>query len=344
MKLSNLNKIMAQATRRSTRSSNIKRQLDESNISDLPPPSKKAKKVKKEEPKQEPGIKEEKVDQILNEALPKLNDENGKPLPDTKLYLKERKLKTYSTSSSTSPFPTFAHPTAQEAKTTHAILARLHGARARPKTVIANPDRAGCGDSPSVLDALVRTILSQNTSDGNSARAKRSMDAEYGGSDRWEDIVAGGQERLEGAIRCGGLSKIKSRVIFGVLESAKEKYGAYTLDSLFDVSNEEAVRELIALKGVGIKTAACVLMFCLQRDVFPVDTHVHRLTGILGWRPAKASRDETFFHLDSKIPEEDKYGLHILLIKHGKACAECKAGGKGKGKGCEMRQAIAKEI
>jgi len=83
-------------------------------------------------------------------------------------------------------------------------------------------------------------------------------------------------------------------------------------------------------------------VFCLQRDVFPVDTHVHRLAGILGWRPAKASRDETFFHLDSRIPAEDKYGLHILLIKHGKTCSECKAGGRAKGKGgCELRKGLA---
>ena len=39
------------------------------------------------------------------------------------------------------------------------------------------------------------------------------------------------------------------------------------------------------------------------------------------------------------IPDEDKYGLHILLVTHGKRCEECKAGGKNLGK-CELRKAF----
>jgi hypothetical protein len=40
------------------------------------------------------------------------------------------------------------------------------------------------------------------------------------------------------------------------------------------------------------------------------------------------------------IPDEDKYGLHILLVNHGKRCDECKAGGKNSGK-CELRKAFS---
>jgi endonuclease-3 len=333
---------MAPPSTRSTRgTSSIKRELD---ISDSPaqPAPKRAKKekIKKEEVIDE-KIKDEQVTEILDKALPLVNSKLDNPLPDAALYLQQRKLKTFASSSLKSPYPNFPQPTASAAKRAHAILIAQHGARIRPKVVVANPNRAGCGDSPSVLDALVRTILSQNTSDVNSARAKRALDAEYGGPERWSEILAGGVERLEGAIRSGGLAKIKSKVILNVLQSTQDKYGKLSLDHLFAASNSAVVEELISLKGVGIKTAACVLMFCLQRDVFPVDTHVHRVTGLLGWRPAKASRDETFFHLDARIPEEDKYGLHVLLVKHGKVCEECKAGGKVKGK-CELRKAFGK--
>jgi endonuclease-3 len=253
--------------------------------------------------------------------------------------LKSRKLATFASSVGRSPFPDFERPTIAEAKRAHEILASLHGKRTRPKTVVANPDRAGCGDSPSVLDALVRTILSQNTSDINSTRAKKSMDKTYGGSDRWDDIVAGGQEKLEESIRSGGLSKTKSKVIISILNQTKEKYGEYSLDHLFDATNEQAMEEMISFQGVGPKTASCVLLFCLQRESFAVDTHVHRITGLLGWRPAKASRDQTHAHLDVRIPDEDKYGLHILLVSHGKKCPECSAGGKATGK-CELRKAF----
>jgi endonuclease-3 len=253
--------------------------------------------------------------------------------------LKARKLKAYNFGAS--PFPDFRHPTPEEAKLAHTILRKIHGPRERPDKVVANPNRAGCGDSPSVLDALVRTVLSQNTSDINSSRAKRSMDKVYGGSDNWEAILEGGQDKLEEAIRCGGLSKTKSAVISSILRQTHERYGKYSLDHLFDAkhSNEDAMRELISFQGVGPKTASCVLLFCLARESFAVDTHVHRITGLIGWRPAKANRDETHAHLEVRIPDEDKYGLHVLLVSHGKKCEECKAGGRSAGK-CELRKAF----
>jgi endonuclease III len=259
-----------------------------------------------------------------------------KPAPAS---LKDKKLKSYAQFANTSPFPDFKHPTPEECKLAHRILSSLHGAKVRPKEVIARNDRAGCGDSPSVLDALVRTILSQNTSDVNSTRAKLSMDKAYGGSNEWEAIVAGGQSKLQEAIKCGGLSVVKSRVIISILNQVYEKYGKYSLDHLHTASSEVAMTEMLSFQGVGPKTASCVLLFCLQRESFAVDTHVWRITGLLGWRPMSASRDETHQHLDVMIPDEDKYGLHILLVTHGKRCEECKAGGKRIGK-CELRKAF----
>lgn len=255
--------------------------------------------------------------------------------------LQAKKLKAYAAYANASPFPSFAHPTPAESKLAHRILASLHGERKRPDTIVAPSNRAGCGDSPSVLDALVRTILSQNTSDTNSTRAKQSMDSAYGRSDKWEAIAEGGQSRLQAAIKCGGLSVVKSKVIISILKQVHERYGKYSLDHLHEASSEEAMREMLSFQGVGPKTASCVLLFCLRRESFAVDTHVYRITGLLGWRPSGATRDETHAHLDARIPDEDKFGLHILLVSHGKKCEECRAGGKSTGK-CELRKAFRK--
>ncbi|KAI1134299.1 DNA glycosylase [Hypoxylon sp. FL0543] len=261
--------------------------------------------------------------------------------------LRAKKLKSYAQFANKSPFPDFPRPTAEECQRAYDILASLHGERQRPEKVVSAPvDRAGCGDAPSVLDALVRTILSQNTSNKNSTRAKLDMDEVYGTGDseeRWGAIAAGGPAKLEKAIARGGLGGVKSRVIIDILRQVKERYGTYSLDHLQGLEasgdDEEAMRELISFRGVGPKTASCVLLFCIGRDSFAVDTHVHRLTGMLGWRPATASRDETFAHLDVKIPDSLKYGLHVLFVEHGRKCAECKAGGKNLGR-CELRRAF----
>ncbi|KAK8141397.1 hypothetical protein G3M48_000122, partial [Beauveria asiatica] len=178
-----------------------------------------------------------------------------------------------------------------------------------------------------------------NTSSANSTRAKQSMDRVYGGSDRWEAIAAGGQAKLQRAIRSGGLAATKSRVIVGMLAAVRAKHGAYSLDHLFQAGDAEAVEELLAFPGVGPKTASCVLLFCLQRPSFAVDTHVYRLAGVLGWRPREATREQAQAHLDAKVPDELKYPLHVLLIAHGRTCSACSAK-PAAGQSCKLREAF----
>jgi len=103
----------------------------------------------------------------------------------TPLSLRDRKWLSYKKYQDKSPFPSFPHPTRADVKTALSILTCLHGPRLRPapSEVVAPANRSGCRDSPSVLDTLVRTILSQNTSDANSSRAKRSINGVYGSSD-----------------------------------------------------------------------------------------------------------------------------------------------------------------
>lgn len=296
--------------------------------------------------KASPSKKVKKEDD-LQAPMPKSNDrgksEKGASTSSPKKSLADSKLAKYATYSTSSPFPSFPYPTSDECHLAHNILTKLHGPRERPKEVKASATTAGCGDSPSVLDALVRTILSQNTSGGNSTRAKLSMDKAYGRSDAWEKIVDGGIEKLEDAIRCGGLANVKSKVIMSILEQVHEKYGSYSLDHLHEVPTaDDAMKEMLSFKGVGPKTASCVVLFCLGRESFAVDTHVYRITGFLGWRPKNADREETQAHLEVTVPGELKYPLHILLVGHGKKCGECKAGGKIQkgGKRCPLRKAF----
>lgn len=168
------------------------------------------------------------------------------------------------------------------------------------------------------------------------------MDKVYGGSDNWASIVEGGEAKLQEAIKCGGLSAVKSRVIISILRQVYQKYGTYSLDHLHDAETEDAYKEMLAFQGVGPKTASCVLLFCLRRESFAVDTHVWRIAGLLGWRPKEAGREATQAHLEVRIPPEDKYGLHVLMVTHGRRCEECKAGGKNIGK-CELRKAFRRE-
>merc|ERR1712032_218934 len=119
-------------------------------------------------------------------------------------------------------------------------------------------------------------------------------------------------------IKSGGLAATKTERIQAILNSLKTERGECSLEHLRDEEDEEVKRILRSYKGVGAKTISCVLMFCLKRRDFPVDTHVWKIAINLGWVPKGSSRDQTYDHLNLKVPDDIKYALHILLVKHGK--------------------------
>ncbi len=143
----------------------------------------------------------------------------------------------------------------------------------------------------------------------------------------WEAIHAAPESELVEAIRCGGLANNKARTIKGILSQTMEKHGKLSLDHLHSATDDEIMQELVSFNGVGPKVASCVLAFCIGRQSMAVDTHVFRLCKSLGWVPEKANRDQTYYHLHERVPGHLKYPLHVLLIQHGKRCANCSAKG-----------------
>ncbi|MBV9711205.1 MAG: endonuclease III, partial [Ktedonobacteraceae bacterium] len=83
-------------------------------------------------------------------------------------------------------------------------------------------------------------------------------------------------------------------------------------------TTEEAWRYLRTLPGVGPKTAACVLMFNLNRPAMPIDTHVHRTSRRLGLIGANVSADKAHELFAQVVPAEWVYPLHVNLIRHGR--------------------------
>jgi endonuclease-3 len=102
-----------------------------------------------------------------------------------------------------------------------------------------------------------------------------------------------------------------------MLKQMKSKYGKLSLDFIRKMNSDEIYAELLQYSGVGVKTISCVLAFGLGRDVFPVDTHVHRLSNRLGIAKANTP-DKTFEQLKDRIPEGRKFLLHTLLIRFGR--------------------------
>jgi endonuclease-3 len=170
------------------------------------------------------------------------------------------------------------------------------------------------------LESLVETILSQNTTDVNRDKAFARLKSEF---PTWQNMLDAPARRIAQAIRVGGLADIKSRRIKDILLSLQRKNGRLSLDYLRKMSTEEAAAELLSFKGVGEKTVKCVLLFSLGRNVFPVDTHIHRLCRRMGFVREGASRKETHEIMAEIVPEDKMYPFHLNLIRHGRTI--CKA-------------------
>jgi endonuclease-3 len=175
------------------------------------------------------------------------------------------------------------------------------------------------------FECLVRTVLSQNTSDKASQPAHDDLMARYGeGSDEGdlaEALAAADQSELAETISNAGLYNQKSKTIVALAGRIVAEYGgAAEFDAFVREADYDAVRDaLLDMKGVGPKTADCVLLFSGGRGgVFPVDTHVHRIYRRLGIAPAEADHEAVRDVLEERVPA-DKCGFgHTASIQFGR--------------------------
>lgn len=170
------------------------------------------------------------------------------------------------------------------------------------------------------IDELVSTILSQNTSDLNRDRGFDAIKAHY---PDWESVRDAPTAELAEVIRPAGLAQQKAPRIQAALRYITETQGSITLDFLADIPIDEAKAWLTAMNGIGPKTAAIILLFAFNREAFPVDTHVHRVTMRLGLIDEKTSADNAHAILEAIVPPTDYYAAHLNIIRHGREV--CKA-------------------
>ncbi len=170
-------------------------------------------------------------------------------------------------------------------------------------------------DPSDPLDELVLTILSQSTTDINSRRAFDALKKRFRD---WDTVRRARPASIALAIKSGGLANTKSVVIKNVLNQILARIGKLDLSFLHRAPIDEAREFLLSLKGIGPKTAACVLLFSGNRPVFPMDTHILRITRRLGLVPQKTSDQAAHKIMESLIPPKKHYSLHINLIRHGR--------------------------
>ena len=165
----------------------------------------------------------------------------------------------------------------------------------------------------STLDCLIQTVLSQNTTDRVSHRVFHDLRRKF---PRWEDARCAPLSALRGIIHPCGLFRQKAVTIRGILEHLPRKRPSLLF--LKRGSSADAYSYLTSLKGVGSKTAKVVMLFSLGREVFPVDTHIARVTKRLALANESLTPDEISEQIEPWVPPGKCVSLHLNLIRFGR--------------------------
>lgn len=165
------------------------------------------------------------------------------------------------------------------------------------------------------VSQLIVTMLSQATTDTQTAHSFQELRRHF---PTWEQVRDAPASEIAKAIRSSGLSRQKAPRIKAALRTITRARGRLELDFLRKMPVGEARRWLMQIAGVGPKTASIVLLFTFKKQIFPVDTHILRVTKRLGWIPPKTTAGKAHDILGIIVPAKLYYRLHLNLIQHGR--------------------------
>lgn len=171
------------------------------------------------------------------------------------------------------------------------------------------------------FSTLIKTILSQATNDKNSNKAFRNLGKKFEITP--QTLAIARAEEIEEAIRIGGLYRNKSRVIKELSSIILKRFEG-KLDFIYSMPVDKARKRLIALPGVGPKTADVTLLFAAGKPVLPVDTHVYRVSKRLGMVAMNLDYEGTRLALELLYSPKDYLAVHLLLIMLGRKYCKAK--------------------
>lgn len=151
---------------------------------------------------------------------------------------------------------------------------------------------------------LIATILSQRTRDDNTRKASDNLFHKY---DSIDAIADADSEEVAELVRPAGFPKQKGKAIVDCCRMLRDEYGGKV---------PEDTEELLKLPMVGRKTAACVRSYAMDIPSVCVDTHVHRISNLMGLVHTRTP-EETEFALMEITPRERWSDINRYLVRHG---------------------------
>lgn len=173
-------------------------------------------------------------------------------------------------------------------------------------------------DHNNAFELLVATILSAQCTD---ARVNLVTPVLFDRFPTPTDLATADPEELEEIIHSTGFFRAKARSLIGM---------AAALEDRFDGAVPGAMADLVTIPGVGRKTANVVRSVAMGLPGLPVDTHVLRLSKLLGLT-SETDPVKVELELNPMVPAGERGDFSLRLILHGRRvciarrprCAEC---------------------
>jgi endonuclease-3 len=178
------------------------------------------------------------------------------------------------------------------------------------------------------FEILISTILSQSTTVANERRGFKDLRSRVGAITP-QRIAETPEPEIAKAIWHAGLARQKAPRIAAVARALREGPGD-RLERILELPTDCARQELMALPGVGPKTADVVLAMAAGHPTFPVDTHIARIAR--RWNLVRRTDYETIrAALERWTPPGKRKPWHLAIIAHGRTlcrarnprCSEC---------------------
>jgi len=172
------------------------------------------------------------------------------------------------------------------------------------------------GNPTDPVDDLVYIILSMQTEEYSYRATFESLRIRHGG---WEWLLSSPIDAIAAEIRDTGLQHKKAKYLQNATAKIVSDFGELSLRRLQDLTDAAVLKYLTSLPGISTKSARCIMLYTLGRQVFPVDTHVWRVSRRLGLTPTVPKPNEKRQEeLEAKIPPDVRYSLHVNMVSHGR--------------------------
>ena len=172
------------------------------------------------------------------------------------------------------------------------------------------------------LDDLIFLVLSRMTQEVKYVRTYSRLRSSLS---TWNEVRDAPPDELESLIHEAGLAPTKAAQIQAILAGIEAREGTLGLHRLRSMADDEVESYLTSLPGVARKTALCVMLYALGREVLPVDTHVWRVAHRLGLAPAGGWSEGRGRALEAVVPRELRGSLHVTMIAHGREVCRARA-------------------